>query len=143
MLGGQPPKPEGERISRTQQVHEWIDVQNVPFRGKRPSLPKELGAATRSWWRVISAMPHCARWTGDDWAFALDTAIVHDRFSRGVSGADAELRRRGDVLGITGPARRNLRIRYIDIQAGEATAPVDSDVADFAEARKKKLLGAG
>lgn len=142
-LAGQPPKPDGERINRVPPVHEWVDVLNVPYRGKRPALPKELSPATRSWWRVVSTMPHCIRWTPDDWQFALDTATVHHRFTLGVSGADAELRRRGELLGITWSARRSLRIRYVDAVTEQQAAPVDADTLNFEEERRRRLLGAG
>jgi hypothetical protein len=97
-------------------THEWIDVPDVPYTGPHPRLSdRDWHPLTRSWWRVISRMPHCVLWTESDWSFALTTALVADVFYATVSpGAAVELRQREKLLGTTLDARRDLRIRYVE-----------------------------
>lgn len=122
-VSGAKPKPDGQARHRVKPTHEWNDVPDVPYAGG-PNLPRREGgwpAATKRWWTVVSAMPHCVLWTDADWQFALDTAEVHRRFSLGESGG-TELRIREKLLGVTLDSRRDLRIRYV--QAAEGV-PVD------------------
>lgn len=104
-------------------VHQWFDVPDVPFEGDVPALPKtqpgqpSWPTATKHWWESISRMPHCILWHDSDWQFALDTALVAAAFHRGdEKSAATELRRREKVMGTTLEARRNLRIRYVEVQ---------------------------
>jgi len=97
-------------------AHEWVDVVDVPYAGKVPPLPAERNwqSLTRSWWRVVSRMPHCVLWTDAEWKYALETAVVADAFYTGAMSVAGELRRRECALGLTMDARRDLRIRYVD-----------------------------
>jgi hypothetical protein len=124
-------KPEGQRRTRHAPTHDWTEVENIPFAGA-PALPRRSPrwpAATRRWWSVVSAMPHCKLWTGADWQYAIDTAEVHARFVEG--GSATELRIREQRMGTTMDARRDLRIRYVDPkpeqQPGRAAAVVSID----------------
>jgi len=141
---GRKPKPEGAAVHRNQPVHEWVDVPNVPYRGKKPTLPKGTPPATRAWWNDVTSLPHCALWSKGDWRFALDTARVHAAFVGGDMARAAELRLRERAMGTTTDALRDLRIRYVD-QAGapeQAVAP-SSGVADFEAERRRRLMDAG
>lgn len=123
---GRKPKPEGQRRNRVPSRHEWTEVENTPYTGRRPKLPprfridRETGlsvrtvwpARTKAWWETVSTMPHCRLWTAADWEFALETAEVHARFVEGTNAT--ELRIRQKLLGTTLDARRDLRIRYVD-----------------------------
>jgi hypothetical protein len=59
-------------------------------------------------------MPHCVLWEEGDWAFARDTVLLHAAFVRGDLRLAPELRLRGQLMGMTLPSRRDLRIRYVD-----------------------------
>ena len=125
-VAGRKPKAEEERRNRMPATHDWTEVENVPYAGRVPPLPQRWGieplegvrvrlrwpARTRSWWLVISRMPHCVLWTESDWQYALDVAETHARFVEGTNGT--ELRIREKQLGVTMDARRDLRIRYVD-----------------------------
>ena len=136
---GRKPKPEDQRRNRMPPVHDWIEVEDVPYHGPAPLLPpryrtieddsdahqirQKWPARTRNWWAVVSAMPHCVLWTPSDWQDALDCAECHARFVEGANGT--ELRIRTKRLGITADDRRDLRIRYVPArpepaEAGEA-----------------------
>lgn len=122
---GRKPKEASERRNRMPAVHDWTEVDDVPYTGRVPKLPirqrldREAGkwvnaewpAATKRWWAVVSRMPHCTLWTDADWEFALETAEVHARFVEGVNST--ELRIRQKLLGTTLNSRRDLRIRYV------------------------------
>lgn len=124
-VAGRKPKPDAERRNRMPAVHDWTEVDDVPYGGKTPRLPvrcrvdEESGKpvrvawpeATKRWWAVVAKMPHCTLWTDADWEFALETAEVHARFTEGANGT--ELRIRQKLLGTTLDARRDLRIRYV------------------------------
>jgi hypothetical protein len=81
-------------------------------------------------------MPHCVLWHDSDWAYALDTAVVHDQASYGSVSAMAELRLREKSLGTTFDARRDLRIRYVEPET-ESLAIVDE-----LDDRRRRLLDA-
>ena len=83
-------------------------------------------------------MPHCILWQDSDWAFAIDTAMVHAMANHGIISAMAELRMREKVMGTTVDSRRDLRIRYVDF---EDEAPQLEAVASIEE-RRQRLLDA-
>jgi len=130
---GRKPKADRSQVRhRVKPVHEWVEVPATPYTGPRPKLPSrfridpehgvkvrvEWPARTKAWWATISRMPHCRLWTAADWEFALDTAEAHARFAEGITNG-TELRIREKLLGTTLDARRDLRIRYVDQEAGE------------------------
>ena len=135
-VAGRKPK-EGPKRNRMPAVHDWLEVEDVPFTGKVPvELPKTrtfvtkadvyelpLDSKTATWWKTLSRMPHCMLWTESDWQFALMSAIVADDAFRGVPGAMAELRQREKLLGTTLDARRDLRIRYVEKGSIEPEQP--------------------
>jgi hypothetical protein len=125
-------KPAETRRRRNAPIHEWIEVENVPFENA-PPLPRQQPndekwpRATRRWWRYISSMPHCVLWSDADWQFAIDTAYVHAEFVRGNVRVATELRNREKVLGTTVDFRRDLRIRYVEprVEAPESVSVLE------------------
>lgn len=137
-------KPKTQKVTRTPTVHDWIEVDDVPYRGPRPRLPAKMPSATRAWWGDISTMPHCVLWAPTDWRFALDTARVHAAFIAGDFARAGELRIREARMGTTVDARRDLRIRYREPR--RAPAPVDDSgmepVVALMDARRRRLADA-
>jgi len=116
--------------------HPELPLSRTVLKGDEPiEIPIEK--RTRDWWTALCKMPHCVLWQDSDWAFALDTAMVHAAASHGQVTAMAELRMREKVLGTTVDARRDLRIRYVEPEAQVAVAPVSS-----IDDRRQKLLDA-
>src|SRR5262252_3416037 len=76
--------------------------------------PLTWPSATKRWWHAVSRLPHCSRWTDADWQFAMDTAQLVAAFHIGNHRLANEIRTRERVMGTTGDARRDLRIRYVD-----------------------------
>lgn len=134
-ITGRKPKPEGQAVHRNKVVHDWTEVDNVPFEGG-PDLPEFTAqrrawqAAVRSTWDAWRTMPHCKLWTPSDWAFALMTvelvALVYD----GETKWAAEVRNRERVLGTTAEFRRDLRLRYVDVAENASAAEV-TNIADY------------
>jgi len=134
-------KPKGEIRRRNKPVHDWTEVDAVPFEGG-PKLPatkpgeRTWPAATRRWWKAIARMPHCILWDESDWIFALDTAFVAAAFHGGDIKVATELRNREKVLGTTVDFRRDLRIRYVEPKPTELPASVTA-----IEAYRKEVEG--
>ena len=137
-------KPKANPRNHNAPVVEWTEVLDVPFVGG-PRLPRQrVGGRpwptrTKAWWKAISTMPHCVRWSDADWSFAIDTAMLAAEFhDNGTSAAAAELRQREKILGTTMDARRDLRIRYLQPDTGpppdddEPVAPV-TQLEDYRE----------
>jgi len=151
VMAGRKPS-ERPTVTRHKPTVDWTEVANVPYTGERPVLPEVREIMTKAgdlsvhpmpeqtvtWWESVTTMPHCALWSPSDWAFCLDTALIHAQAVTGVVSAMAELRQREKILGTTLDARRDLRIRYVDADTEPvALAPVD-DLDD----RRARLLNA-
>lgn len=121
-------KSQAASRSQTRRVHDWVEVENVPYAGESPELPETRRAVlpfgevielpihemTRRWWESVRSMPHCRLWSDSDWTFALATALVADAFYYGHNPSASELARREKVMGVTVDSRRDLRIRYVE-----------------------------
>ena len=115
-------------------VHDWTEVDDVPYEGAVPRLPQrwmfnpdtfrrtrvDYPARTLAWWAVVQRMPHAVLWTETDWQYALDVVEVHARFVEGANGTELRIRER--LLGTTMDARRDLRIRYVEPKPEPAAA---------------------
>lgn len=130
-------KPPGQSVTRHKPVHDWTEVENVPF-ADGPKLPPKR-ADGRTWvkrtkdkWDAWRAMPHCRLWGETEWDFALDSIEVAALFHEsGEMKYATELRNREKVLGTTLDFRRDLRIRYVDPQSqGDSEAGV-TNIADY------------
>ncbi len=145
-------KPSGRpTVNRNKPTHEWITVDPSPYDGPRPELPETrqvmvkngevvevpIEQRTIEWWEAVSTMPHCRLWSKSDWAFALDTAMVHASSVYGSVTASAELRQREKIIGTTLDARRDLRIRYDADEFVATTAQNPAPVADLSDRRAR------
>lgn len=96
------------------------------------STPARWPAATRRWWHAISRLPHCVLWTDADWQFAADTANLVAAFHCGDHRHAQEIRRRERIMGTTADARRDLRIRYVEMHDDDnAHNPSVTAMADY------------
>jgi hypothetical protein len=142
-VAGAKPKPQGQAITRTPQVHEWIEVANVPFkRGRKLPQRRANGrlwpSQARRMWEAWASMPHAKLWSPSDWEFALVTIELAALVYEGEPKYATELRNRERILGTTMDFRRDLRIRYVepkkaDVAAGGCSAGV-ANLADYREA---------
>src|SRR5262245_8466686 len=126
---GAKPKPPGQARTRSPRVHDWIDVDSMPFTGG-PALPphRRDGSPWPGWvknrWDSWRSMPHARLWQESDWQFALDTIeLAASSFVSDFNvGALTELRYREKVMGTTWSARQDLRIRSVDPVAPQANS---------------------
>lgn len=140
VMSGRKPS-ERPTVTRHKPTVDWTEVPNAPYTGAKPVLPEvreimnkagdvsvyPMPEQTLAWWDSVTSMPHCALWSPSDWAFALDTALIHAQAVTGVVSAMSELRQREKIIGTTLDARRDLRIRYVEPASESVTlAPVDS-----------------
>lgn len=143
---GRKPKPEGLRRNHVKPVHDWLEVEDVPFDGA-PPLQGRRSKAIRDWWEAISTMPHCILWAPSDWQFCLDTSRVVARFYAGDFRLAGEIRQRERQMGTTIDARRDLRIRYVDeapaVEPGSVTSLGDYiasiSAQEYQEERRRRL----
>lgn len=133
---GRKPKPEDQRRNRSRPAIDWIEVLDAPYEGPTPSIGR-MPARTKTWWLVVSRMPHCVLWDASDWQFAVETAYIHAEWVKTRrAGFIGELRQREKLLGMTWDARRDLRIRYVSgVTETEDPQPVSL------EARRRELQG--
>jgi len=139
-VSGAKPKPPGQAVTRNKPVHEWTEVEDIPFLDG-PKLPRTRPDGrpwlkrTREKWAAWSQMPHARLWGPAEWDFALDSielaALVHE----GAARLATELRNRERVLGTTWDFRRDLRIRYVQPKADENLGDVDAGVTNIADYR--------
>ena len=150
-------KPSGRpTVNRNKPTYEWTEVVNEPYTGPSPELPLTrqvmvkngevvivpIEDRTRDWWAAVSTMPHCRLWSPSDWAFALDTAMVHASSVYGSVTASAELRQREKVIGTTVDSRRDLRIRYVDAEGVVQEQASPTGVAQLSDRRARLSNGA-
>jgi hypothetical protein len=145
-VSGRKPKPEGQKLNPNPLSHDWIQVLDVPYHGRRPKLPPKTAQATRDWWENVTTLPHCVVWHRGDWQFALDTARIHAKFVGGDTSRAPELRLRERAMGTTSDALRDLRIRYVQpyVQpqaepASEPDSAPPSDLTDLDAERRKRF----
>jgi len=139
-------------VTRHKPTVDWTDVPNTLFAGVVPALPEVREIAnkagditvhpippqTLTWYTAVTTMPHCVLWSPSDWAFCLDTALIHAQAVTGVVSAMSELRQREKIMGTTVDSRRDLRIRYVEPEDEVTTlAPVDN-----LDDRRQRLLNA-
>jgi len=149
-MAGRKPS-ERPTVTRHKPTHDWSEIPNVNYDGQAPELPLSrtvfkdgepievpIEKRTRDWWNALIQMPHCILWQDSDWAFAVDTAMVHSMANHGAISAMAELRMREKVMGTTVDARRDLRIRYVEV---EDEAPQLEAVSNMTD-RRQRLLNA-
>ena len=140
---GRKASPTNERRNTHASSAEWVDVPDEPFQGCPLELPQsrtivtrdgqesvQLLPVTREWWAVVSTMPHCVLWTDGDWQFALMSAFTADAAFCGIASASTELRNREKVLGTTVEFRRQLKIRYVEVEKPKAASDV-TNIDDY------------
>ena len=147
-------KPSGRpTVNRNKPTYEWTTVTPDLYDGWRPELPDvrqvmvkngefvivPIEDRTRDWWEAVSTMPHCRLWSKSDWAFALDSAMVHASSVYGSVTAASELRQREKVMGTTLDGRRDLRIRYSDPEDLQPPVVAPTPVA-FIKDRRSRLI---
>jgi len=143
--GPAPKNPAARRRRNSDPIPTQVLEEDEDVRG--PELPDEFEwpAATRRWWETWRRSAQAQTFTATDWAFLVDTALLHAAFWSGESSVGAELRLRVAKFGATPEDRARLRMRIGDAEPRPAAAgkgkPVPPNVARLAD-RRKRLSGA-
>jgi hypothetical protein len=147
-MAGRGPTPSGNRSrSRDQRRAEQATVTIVPDGVTRgPELPEDFDwpAQTKAWWESMRSTPQAQTYTDADWAFLLDTAVLHADFWLGDRKLAAELRLRVAKFGVTPEDRARLRIsigKPGDAPARTAPTRLQSKKADDRKGRLLKAVG--
>lgn len=151
--GPAPKDPSRRRRRNGADEPETVVVPDDETRG--PELPEGvLGVNTKTgelvqwhpmtlaWWDEWRRSPQAQNFTGTDWSFLIDTALMHHSFwEKGQWTLGAEVRLRAAKFGATPEDRARLKIKVDDPKAGSQT-PVQrpENVRDI-NSRRDRLTG--
>ena len=143
---GPAPKPAGSRARRNK------DAASVVLRfvrGEQPDLPElsedhEWHPMTRRWWDTWGRAAQAEGFTDTDWAFLLDTALMHhSMWTLGRFELAGEVRLRVQKFGATPEDRARLRMVFADADdKDERRARRASEPARPAQYKGLRLAGA-
>lgn len=131
---GPPPKDPGERRRRNADPTP-LTVVSAPDEPIGPSLPANVDwpDQTLDWWETWRTCAQASTFTPTDWAFLLDTAVLHMALWDGNMKAGAELRLRVAKFGATPEDRARLRI-----SVGKPDAPAKRPTKKTPASRTRK-----
>lgn len=151
--GPAPKDPAKRRRRNVDPVPATTVVEDGALRG--PELPVVPGSSpedagwhpmTVAWWQTWRESPQAQAFTGTDWDFLLDTAVLHSGFWSGRTELAAELRLRVAKFGSTPEDRMRLRMQVAPPTPGEvadraaAAAASSAKVTEIAS-RRDRLTG--
>ena len=121
-----------------------FEVEVRPKDGEPYMVPYVWPAATRGWWAMLDHHPLVNEFFDTDWAYLLDTALVHAAFWKGNLSLAGELRLREAKYGFTPEDRAKLRIFSAQAVEGESKAVLEAAKVQSARDRygPAKKLGA-
>lgn len=131
-MAGRGPRPKDPSRRARSDGAEWAAVKWVE--SAQPSLPEDIAwpPQTVAWWEMWRTSPLSAKFGSVDWAFLLDTAILHAKlWGDGDTSVLPELRLRVAKYGATPEDRARLRIQFADADAAEGRREPASDVAQL------------
>lgn len=99
-----------------------FEVEIRPKDGEPYMVPYAWPDATRDWWAMLAHHPLAGEFFESDWAYLLDTALIHAAFWKGNLSVAGELRLREAKYGFTPEDRAKLRIFSAAAVEGESKA---------------------
>lgn len=120
---GPAPKDPARRARRNRDTIAAVVLERRTC--EAPELPDALDwhPRTRAWWQSWQDSAQASQFSHTDWAFLLDTALIHNALWRGDYKVAAELRLRSAKMGATPEDRARLRWRTEDIPPEAQTTP--------------------
>lgn len=139
---GRPPKPPEKLAGHGAAKARAASMRIIPITPvPQPPLPATRPGGlpwpehTRTWWKQWADEPIAREFSGPDWAFLLDTALLHAAlWGDGNAKVAPELRLRLAKYGTTPEDRARLRITYSSADAAEGRR----DAASGATARARR-----
>lgn len=119
---GPAPKPADQRARGKRSDITLLRVITQEEKAEQPLLPADFDwhFQTVVWWTKLPEDPLFEECTPADWAYLLDTALIHNALWQGNLSAAGELRLRLANFGATPADRARLRIQVV--MAEEAVA---------------------
>jgi hypothetical protein len=105
--------------------------------------PYEWHPMTHAWWDTWRRSPQAQTFTDTDWAFLIDTALMHhSMWGKGQWTLAAEVRLRAAKFGATPEDRARLKLKVDDPSAKPTSAPhaASQNVTDISS-RRARLTG--
>jgi hypothetical protein len=131
---GPTPKPAARKARRNTDARPQTLLRFEQAR--QPRLPTVMPTGspwppeTRAWWRMWARSPQAEHFSSTDWAFLLDTAVLHGRFWAGDMASTAgELRLRVSKFGATPEDRMRLRMSFAAADEADARRATPADAA--------------
>lgn len=103
-----------------------FEVEVRPKDGEPYMVPYLWPDATRGWWAMLADHPLVNEFFDTDWAYLLDTALIHAGFWKGNMSLAGELRLREAKYGFTPEDRAKLRIFSAAAVEGESKATLEA-----------------
>jgi hypothetical protein len=125
-MPGRGPVPQRERSRPNDTARREAEFVKVSDDGqlRGPSLPDGVWhERTAQWWDTWRCSPLSQTFTATDWAFLLDTALLHNELWAGNTGVAAELRLRVAKFGATPEDRLRLKVEITDEVAAVKSEP--------------------
>ncbi|MGW1553654.1 phage terminase small subunit [Streptomyces sp. NPDC002346] len=150
---GPAPKDPSKRRRRNAADPETVIVPDDELRG--PELPEGvLGVNTKTgeltewhpmtllWWNEWRTSPQAQTFTGTDWSFLVDTALMHHAmWEKGQWTLAAEVRLRAAKFGATPEDRARLKLKVDDPTARPQTAVQRPGNVSDLDSRRNRLTG--
>lgn len=140
-MAGRGPAPKPSDQVRRRNERAPMTVLTVDGKEYGPDLPDthEWPAATLAWWETWRKSAQAQKFTDTDWAFLLDTAVLHADFWLGDRSVAAELRLRAAKFGATPEDRARLKLEVGD---PDKPAPPTKLQTKASKNRRERLLKA-
>ncbi|MEU9011522.1 hypothetical protein AB0D12_17430 [Streptomyces sp. NPDC048479] len=143
---GPAPKDPTKRRRRNASEPETVVVSDGELHG--PELPEDVlpgdedwHPQTVAWWQTWRESPLAQAFIGTDWAFLIDTALMHHTaWTKGKWEFLSEVRLRSSKYGATPEDRARLKIKVDDPTSKPATPPHAGNVSDI-NSRRARLTG--
>ena len=140
---GQGAKPADQRRRRNAPSTSQFEVVTADGKTHGPDLPDshDWPEPTLAWWKTWQTCALAPKFTDTDWAFLLDTAVLHADFWLGNRAVAAELRLRAAKFGATPEDRARLKIEIGDPDKPPAPRRLQLKSAQDRKARLLRAVG--
>ena len=144
-MAGRGPAPKDPSQRRRMNKPEQFDVITPDGKVHGPDLPDthDWPDATSAWWETWRTCALAPKFTKTDWAFLLDTAVLHADFWLGNRALAGELRLRVAKFGATVEDRARLKVEIGDPDKAPAPKRLQPKSAQDRKARLLRAVGDG
>ncbi|MET9480931.1 hypothetical protein [Streptomyces sp. NPDC006638] len=146
MAGHGPPPKDPTKRRRRNGADEAQTIIFPDDETRGPELPDEAGIdwhpMTRMWWNTWRESPQASTFTGTDWSFLMDTALMHhSMWDKGQWTLAAEVRLRAAKFGATPEDRARLKLKVEEpVTAPQRPAQGSGTVSDI-NSRRARITG--